>query len=338
MIHIPCSQPRVRPMRPARNERPATFAKHPASRFGSILLIMALLVISGCGNDDAYETVDFSDTVAQPIPEGSASDGDDVLNVAVGAMISPSQTLTTYQALVKYIGEKIGRETRIIQRKTYGGVNALLATGEVDIAFICTGPYIHGKSDIGFEALATPIVRGEPYYRAYLIVHQNSPFESLEDLEGAVFAFTDPDSNTGALVPTAWLAGMDETPDTFFKKVHFTYSHDNAILAVATSLMDGASVDGHIWEFYNEKDPVHTSKTRVIKKSRPFGSPPLVASEFVDEDLKARIREVVIHMHESEKGKQILDNLFIDRFDASRDEWYEEAIALKHILGSRGGQ
>lgn len=54
MIHIPCSQPRVRPMRPARNERPATFAKHPASRFGSILLIMALLVISG------FRTISFS--------------------------------------------------------------------------------------------------------------------------------------------------------------------------------------------------------------------------------------------------------------------------------------
>lgn len=286
-----------------------------------ILSLFSLFLLSGCGGDDSYETVDFGDTVSR-LPVHEEQDVP-VLNVAVGAMISPEKTLENYQALIEYIGGEIDRKTRIIQRKTYGEVNELIRNGDVDIAFICTGPYIRGKPEAGFEAIATPVIRGEPFYRAYLIVHRDSSYQSLPDLEGTVFAFTDPASNTGAMVPTSWLAEIGESPDRFFDRVHYTYSHDNSILAVAASLVEGASVDGHIWEYYHQRDPVNTSKTRVIRKSEPFGSPPLVASAFVDDDIKNRIRQTVLHMHETTEGRTILERLMIDRFAAPLEKWYE---------------
>ncbi len=269
--------------------------------------------------------MDFNETLTQTSGGGKPNDTDKILTVAVGAMISPSQTMANYQELIEYIGEQIGRETRIIQRKTYSEINSLVGKGEVDIAFICTGPYIRGKADAGFEAIATPVVRGEPYYRAYLLVHRDSPHQAIEDLAGSVFAFTDPESNTGAMVPKNWLADIGETPDTFFKQVHYTYSHDNSILAVAASLVDGASVDGHIWEYYQQTDPVHTSRTKVIRKSEPFGSPPLVASAFIDDALKSHIQQALLHMHEDDAGKSILKKLMIDRFTPSREEWYQHS-------------
>ena len=81
---------------------------------------------------------------------------------------------------------------QFIQRKTYDEINELIRKGEVDLAFICTGPYASGRERYGFEALATPIVRGEPYYQSYLIVNRDSPFNKFEDLRGRKFAFTDP--------------------------------------------------------------------------------------------------------------------------------------------------
>ncbi len=292
------------------------------------LFLVVFLAIFGCGNDSDYETLDFSDTVEPGGQQQDVNSGD-VVNVAVGAMVSPGQTIVNYQEMVDYIGAKIGRDIRIVQRKTYGEVNDLLRAGVVDIAFICTGPYVSNKEEAGFEALATPIVRGEPYYRAYLIVHKDSPFQSLADLKNSVFAFTDPESNTGALVPTYWLAEMNTTPDAFFKKVHLTYSHDNSILAVATSLVDGASVDSHIWEYYHQRDPVHTSKTRIIRKSAPFGSPPLVAAAAADAELREKVTRAVLHMHEDDAGKKILDQLFIDRFVVAREEWYRSVAEMK---------
>ena len=112
-----------------------------------------------------------------------------------------------------------------------------------------------------------PEVHGSHFYRSYLIVNKDSTYHRLEDLRGHTFAFTDPDSNTGKLVPTYWLDVIYERPETFFSRIVYTYSHDNSIMAVARNLVDGATVDGLIWEFYQQKNPTFTSKTRIIKKS-----------------------------------------------------------------------
>ena len=241
------------------------------------LIMVALLSISGCGRDSDAVVVDFNKTVVVDRPISSDPEAAQ-LKVAVAAIISPKETFAYYRQLLDYIGQKLGREIQFIQRKTYGEINELLAKSQIDLAFICSGPYVVGKEKHGFELLATPEVQNSHFYHSYLIVNKNSEFQDLEDLRSHVFAFTDPDSNTGKLVPTFWLREMNEKPETLFRKTIYTYSHDNAILAVAKGLVDGAAVDGLIWEYYHSKNPLFTSETRVIRKSEPYGIPSLVAS------------------------------------------------------------
>jgi phosphonate transport system substrate-binding protein len=204
----------------------------------SYLIITVVMVAYGCGRE-AEVVVDFSKTVAVEQP-GAHIMKNPTLNVAVAAMISPKETVAYYRQLLDYIGEKLGREVQFVQRKTYGEVNELLGIGQIDLAFICSGPYVTGKPIYGFELLATPEVQGSHFYQSYLIVNKASQFKSLEDLKGRIFAFTDPESNTGKLVPAYWLYEMGEQPETFFSKTIYTYSHDNSILAVAKALVDGA--------------------------------------------------------------------------------------------------
>ena len=285
-----------------------------------ILLPVALLFAYGCGDDADRVVVDFSKTVVV----NQVDDSPDPLRirVAVGAMISPKETFVYYGQLLDYIGRKLGLDTQLIQRKTYGEINELFGEGKIDLAFVCSGPYAIGKEKYGFELLSTPQVYGSHFYQSYLIVNEDSPCHSLEDLRGTVFAFTDPDSNTGKLVPTYWLAELGERPETFFDKTIYTYSHDNSILAVARGLVDGAAIDGLIWEYYNHKNPVFTSRTRIIRKSEPFGIPPLVAARHLRPELKDRMRQLVSSMHLDPEGQEILKELMIDRFTEPQEEWY----------------
>jgi phosphonate transport system substrate-binding protein len=281
----------------------------------------------GCQAETEYKRVDFS--VLLPVAHPQSKPGDQkILRVAVAAMISPKETFVYYREMLDYLGRQSGHSVQLIQRKTYDEVNALFPKGEVDLAFICTGPYAASRDKYGFEAIATPQVRGQPFYQSYLIVPKDSPHQKLEDLKGRVFAFTDPDSNTGAMVPRFWLAEAGETPESFFSKTIFTYSHDNSIMAVAKGLVDAAAVDGHQWEYFERFSPAHTSRTRVIRKSQPFGSPPLVASARLTSEVRSQIQQILLSMHADPEGKRILENLLIDRFVAPRDEWYEPARAM----------
>ena len=299
----------------------------------SCFIFVMLIAVYGCGGDSDAVVVDFSKTVAVERPI-SSDPGPAQLRVAVAAIISPKETFVFYRQLLDYIGAKLGREIEFVQRKTYVEINELLARGQIDMAFICSGPYALGKEKYGLELLATPQVQNSHFYQSYLIVNKNSMFQSMADLRGGVFAFTDPDSNSGKLVPTVWLAQMGEKPETFFRKTIYTYSHDNAILAVAKELVDGAAVDGLIWEYFHQKNPIFTSKTRVIRKSEPYGIPPIVASKFLTLRLKTLIRQELFSMHQDPQGQKILHELLIDRFISPRDEWYDSIRKINLSLSS----
>jgi phosphonate transport system substrate-binding protein len=303
------------------------------ARLISCFFFAILITVYGCDQDSTAVIVDFSKTTAverpiSPDPESAR------LRVAVAAIISPKETFVFYRQLLDYIGGKLGREIEFVQRKTYGEINELLSRGQIDMAFICSGPYALGKEKYGIELLATPQVQNSHFYQSYLIVNKNSAFQSIEDLRGGEFAFTDPDSNSGKLVPTVWLAQLGEKPETFFRKTIYTYSHDNAILAVARGLVDGAAVDGLIWEYFHQKNPIFTSKTRIIRKSEPYGIPPIVASKSLTLQLKTAIRQELFAMHQDPQGQKILNELLIDRFINPQDEWYESIRKINRNLAA----
>lgn len=301
-------------------------------RCGLIVLLMLIPIFTyGCGSDQGATVVDFSKTEAAERSQDRASEYP-YLKVAVGAMISPKETFTYYRQLMEYIGSRLGRKVQLIQRKTYGEINELLGKGRIDIAFICSGPYVTGKEKYGFDLLAIPEVQKSTFYQSYLIVNTSSSYRHLKDLKGHLFAFTDPESNTGKMVPTYWLSQMGEEPEDFFEKTIYTYSHDNSILAVARNLVDGAAVDSLIWEYYHQKNPVFTAKTRIIKKSEPYGIPPIVASGNLSAKFKRTIRHLLFSMHLDPEGQKILRELRIDRIIAATDQWYESIQKMKEKI------
>ena len=294
-----------------------------------VLIIAASILSVGCSSDQDPAFVDFSKKMVVDQSPDELLDGS-VIRVAVAAMISAKESVVYYHQLLDFIAKQLGYKIQLIQRQTYSEINELLKNGKIDLAFICSGPYATGRQTYGFEALAVPQVKGKHSYHSYLIVNRNSNFKGLMDLRGKTFAFTDPESNTGKLVPTYWLVQQQERPKEFFGKIIYTHSHDNSIMAVATSLVDAAAVHEQIWEYYNEKNPTFTSSTRIIKKSQPFGNPPVVASKQLSSQLKADIQRLLMTMHMDPEGKKILDELRIDRFLFPEDKWYESIVAMKH--------
>ncbi len=88
-------------------------------------------------------------------------------------------------------------------------------------------------------------------------------------------------------------------------------------------MVDGASVDGLVWDYFRKHDPALTSSTRIIRKSDYYGIPPLVASKRLPEEVKRTVRDLLFSLHTHEDGKRILDQLMIDRFVEPQDNWYD---------------
>jgi len=236
------------------------------------------------------------------------------LRVAVAAVLSPETTFDIYGPVLDVLSQAMDRPVELLQRSTYAEINELIRTGQADIAFICGGAFVEGEREHYMELLVAPQVGGEITYHSLVLVPADSPAQSLKELRGKRFAFTDPLSNSGRLYIMYWLCQRGETPDTFFKETIFTYSHDNSVHAVADGIVDGAAVDSLVYSYLLKQDPTLAQRTRVIHTSPAFGIPPVVVHPDLDPELKAQLRDALVNMRHSGQGRIALRSLHVDGF------------------------
>lgn len=299
-----------------------------ARRLIALTLVCALACVvgvslAGCGSGASSRgEAENTSTASQP-------GADDELVVAIAGMITPKDALEYYLEFSEYVGAKAGKRVRLIHKSDYAQVNKLLEEGKVDVAFVCSGPYVTGRDRFGLELVAAPVVDGVQTYRSYTIVPRSSDATSLESLRGKTFAFTDPESNSGRIIPTYTLGQMGATPEAFFKEVFFSYGHDNSIKLVATGKADGAAVDSLIWEYDNDLKPEYTAKTKIIAKSETCAIPPVVVRPGLDPELKKRISDAFLGAEEDPEGAAILAKMRIEKFAPIEDSAYDSIRAME---------
>jgi phosphonate transport system substrate-binding protein len=175
--------------------------------------------------------------------------------------------------------------------------------------------------------LAMPLYRGKPLYQSYLIVPAGDRrTESFADLKGAIFAYSDPNSNSGYLVPQYEMLRRGLDPAALFRKSFFTYAHRKVAVAVANGIAQAGAIDGYVWETLALRAPELTGKTRVARKSDEYGFPPLVARRSIGRDEFTRMEKTLVGMRGDPAGRALLGKLNLDGF-ARGDERVFAGIA-----------
>lgn len=297
-------------------------------KIAAVLVILLFAFMAGCLGEKEAKKVSLEKRFIEPATQAKENE----LKIAVTGVISPKETFILYQELFTYMSKKLGIPVKLVQRETYKEINDMLREGRIDAALVCSGAYVEG-SEFGMELLVAPTVNGAAVYYSYLIVPKDSDTTSFEQLRGKKFAFSDPLSNSGKLVPTYRLAKMNETPASFFSMYIFTYNHDKSIEAVAEKLVDGANVDSLIWDYLQETRPQLTAKTKIIEKSPPYGINPVVVSKNLNPALKEKLKQTFLQMHKDEEGRRTLEKLRIDRFVEIDDSYYSAIREMRRVVG-----
>ena len=209
-----------------------------------LALVFCFLILAACNRDPAGPRISFSDV--EPAV-GESPRLIKPLRIAIASIVSPQKNIRDYERMLQYLGRKLGVPVEVVQRAGYSEAIALLENREVEVAFICSGPYVEARARFGAEALVVPQIGGKKDYRAYIIVRENGPIRNFADLRGQVFAFVDPLSTTGKLYPSYLLSKLGLSAEAYFSKTIFTWGHDNSIEAVAHGLADGAAVSSLVW-------------------------------------------------------------------------------------------
>ena len=230
-----------------------------------------------------------------------------------------------------YLAQQLQRPVTFVQRGTYREVSELVLAGKIDAAWVCGFPYVRYRDRM--RLLAIPTYQGEPLYRSYVIVPaSDTKTTSILDLHGKIYAFSDPDSNSGWLVPNAELERDGKDRATFFRKTFFTYAHRRVVDAVAAGVAQGGSVDGYVWDTLQIVHPELTQKTRVAEMSRQFAFPPVVARLNLPDAEFHQLQDVFLRMQREQAGLALLHKLNLDGFQAGSDALFAGIAANMQLL------
>lgn len=265
-------------------------------------------------------------------PDAEAEASRTTLRAGVASMITPVSAVKYYHQVVEYLGRKLGMPAVMVHRTTYDEIDVMLETRDLEVAFICSSPYVLNHKKFGAELLVVPQVDGDVYYHSEIIVHKDSTIESFDQLENTTFVFVDPKSNSGKLYPTYLLAKQNQIPETFFSSQLYSYSHNKSVELVAKKRVEGAAVDSIVYAFMKATGSPYAEQTKVIHRSPPFGIPPVVIPPDLPFHLKASLRAVFLEMHNDAEGKAILDQMRIEKFVEASDTNYDSIRAMRAFI------
>ena len=234
-----------------------------------------------------------------------------------------------------YLEAHTGRPVHFVQRGSYREIVDLLLNGSVDAAWLCGYPLILYENRL--SVVAVPRYQGAALYRSHLIVPStDTSTKQVLDLKGRVFAYSDPFSNSGYLVPRAEIVLGGQQPSNFFRRSFFTFSHRKVVDAVRAGLADAGAVDGYVWDTIASQYPGSVVGLRVAWRSTLHGFPPVVARRNWDTNQARQLGDALLSMQSSPEGRSVLERLNIDGFEDAQPKQYDSIRALLKLLNQGG--
>src|SRR3989344_2974191 len=124
------------------------------------------------------------------------------LILAVHPYLPVKEIITRFTPLADYLGKEIGRPVAVRVGRDYEEHIVHVGKDRADIAFMGPSSYLMVVAKYGKKPLLARLeTDGNPLFRGYFIVRQDSPLKSLADLKGKRMAFGDRGSTMRHLVP-----------------------------------------------------------------------------------------------------------------------------------------
>ena len=200
--------------------------------------------------------------------------------------------------ILAQLEKDLGVKVKAVTATDYRGTIEALKFKKAEIGHLGPKAYVEASNNnyANVEPIAQlQLANGSLGYRSCLIVHADSDIFSPEDMAGKTFAFNDPNSTSGYLVPSAFFMmelGVD--PKKHFSKVTFSGSHEASILAVSAKKVEIASTNLPDLQQLTRENKVPRGALRVIWVSKLIPNDPIVVRKDLPASFKSAIQESLI--------------------------------------------
>lgn len=211
----------------------------------------------------------------------------------------------------------LGVPVKVFTPADYDGVIQGMLGGTIDLGWLGASGYakIYVTDPEAVEvALTKQNMDGSTGYYSIGFARKDSGITKIEEAKGKSFAFAEPNSTSGYLVPGAELTEIFGPLDQFFSEVKFSGGHEQTIVGVANGDFEagvswadalGAWEDGYnSGSFRKAADSGLVDMNDLVEfwRSKLIPEGPMVLRKALPQDVKDKVTQLTADLHEVDKA------------------------------------
>lgn len=213
-------------------------------------------------------------------------------------------------------------------------------TKRADVGIVNTFGYILAHEKYGAQARLRIVSFGRDQYYGQIIAHKDG-LKKVADIKGKKFAFVDPSSTSGYLLPAKIFKDRNIKPKDYV----FAGRHDSVVSMVYQKQVD-AGATFHVPEKSETGQPMDArrlvrtqypdvdDKVVILEKTGPIPNDPVIFRKDFPEDLEKKIIAALVEYVHSEEGVKVFKALFnVTDFKPTTDAEYDGVRAMLKELG-----
>jgi len=238
-----------------------------------------------------------------------------------------------WSPLLKHLETVTGRELKPLKVVDYAALVEALRFGKADLAYLGPKAYVLARDRAGVEPLAQEVRNdGAASYHGLIVAKADHEATDLPGLRDRTFAFVDPNSTSGYLVPLVhFVEELKTEPDAYFKEVRYAGSHQAVLLQVRLGHVDAGATNDLDLARAIEGGDINAGELKTLWTSDPIPGSPIVVRKGMSPELVARLRTALVAYDDADGLKRMQNR----GFEAVNDATYEPVRRLERVKDSR---
>ena len=286
-----------------------------------MMMVMSLFVFTGCGNEQKAPA------------QSQAAEAPKILRIGAIPAEDAQKTRDAYGPLVKYLEKKTGMKVELFVATDYSGVIEAMRSKKLDVAMFGPFSYVLAADKADAEAFAIENRKGSgTTYKSLVVTHPDSGINNIQDLKGRTYAFVDPASTSGNLIPRSFFKKNNIDPEKDFKSIIYAGGHDAVALAVKNRKVEAGSMDDITYGNMKAKDLVGDQNIKIIFQSDPIPGSPWAYRKDLSPELKTKLRDAFLSMDKEDPAALGAYAGKVERYDPVNDSLYNVIRDTAKIL------
>ncbi len=231
------------------------------------------------------------------------------------AMDTPAVMHKRLKPLTKYLSKRLNKRVILKLSPNMGAAINEAAKGMVDIAYLTPVAYLRAHEKGNAQLIVKTVTKGKASFKLVIVVKENSPIKTVQDLQGKSFAFGD----KRALLQRATIVGAGIKLSQF-KEYRFIGHYDNIARAVMNNDFDAGILKDTMAYKWQGKG------LRILYASPALPPYNIVASKNVSKEMLKELKQIFLSLDKNNpdhlKVIKAIDKKY-DGFAATSDAEYD---------------